>query len=99
MDGGAVLQTLVLSLGVLALVGAVVWHAIDTLWSRRLTARREVLVQLRSGNAVRGVMWARKGRTLVVKGATWYEPGAEPAQQEGSVLLDRDAAECKQVLG
>lgn len=97
MDGGAVLQTLVLTLGVLVLVAAVGWHAIDTLWSRRLMVRREVLVQLLSGRAVRGVLWARKGRSLVLKSATLLEPGSDPVPMDGDVVLDRGAVDYVQV--
>ncbi len=97
MDGGAVLQTLVLSLGLLALVGAVAWHAIDTLWARRLVARREVLVQLRSGAAMQGTLWSRHGRTVVLKGAQLFEPGADPKSMDGAVVLDRDTVDWIQV--
>jgi hypothetical protein len=99
MDGGAVLQLTVIAVALLALVGVVAWHVVDTMWSRRLMVRREVLVQLRSGSAVKGALWARKGRTLVLKSATLLEPGAEAVSMDGDVVLDRDVVDWVQVAG
>lgn len=93
------MQTLVLTLGVLAIVGAVAWHAVDTLWSRRLVARRTVLVQLRSGAAMQGTLWSRHGRTVVLKGATLLEPGADKVAMDGAVVLDRDTVDWIQIAG
>lgn len=99
MDGGAVLELLVIACALLVLVSAVAWHAVDTLWTRRLMTRRTVLVQLRSGHAVKGLLWKRSGRTVVVKGAELFEPGADPVKLSGPVVLDRDAVEWIQVDG
>lgn len=92
-------ELLVIACALLALVGCVAWHAIDTLWARRLMVRREVLVQLRSGNAARGTLWARRGRTLVLKGATLFEPGVDPRETDGDLVVDRGQVDFVQVLG
>lgn len=91
------LQLTVIAVALLALLGVVVWHAIDTLWARRLVARRSVLVQLRSGAAMQGTLWSRHGRVLVLKGAQLFEPGAEPKDMDGTVVLDRDTVDWVQV--
>ena len=91
------MEFVVLSLGVLAIVGAVVWHVVDTLWARRLMVRRQVLVQLLSGRAVRGVLWALKGRLLVLKSATLLEPGSDPVAMDGDVVIERAQVDYTQV--
>lgn len=92
-------QFIVLTLASLALVGAVAWHLIDIAWARRLAFRRRVLVSLRSGSAVTGVLWARRGRTLVLKSAELLEPGSAAVPMDGDVVLDRDQVEYVQVAG
>lgn len=92
-------QFIVLTLASLALVGAVAVHLIDVFWSRRLMARKRVLVNLRSGSAMTGVLWQRRGRTLVLKQAQLLEPGSEPAAMDGAVVVDRDQVEFVQVAG
>jgi hypothetical protein len=93
------MELVVIAVALLALVAAVVWHAVDTLWARRLVVRREVLVQLLSGNAVRGVLWASKARRLVIKSATLFEPGADPKAMDGDVVVERGNVDYVQVLG
>jgi hypothetical protein len=89
----------VLCLGVLAIAGAVVVHLIDVIWARRLMVRRRVLVSLRSGSAVTGLLWARRGRTLVLKSAELLEQGSAPVVMDGDVILDRDQVEYVQAAG
>lgn len=86
-------ELIVLSLGVLAIAGAVVWHLVDVVWARRLVVRRRVLVNLHSGRAITGVLWARRGRSLVLKSAELLEPGNAPVVMDGDVILDRDQVE------
>lgn len=100
MDGGAVVQLVVIACALLVLVGCVVWHAVDTLWARRLVVRRRVLVQLRTGSAVEGVLWATRGRKTVLRGAQLHEPGADkPQPMDGTVVLDRDSVDWIQAAG
>lgn len=90
------MELVVMSLAVAAIAAAVVWHCIDVLWARRLVVRRQVLVNLRSGRAVSGVLWARKGRVVVLKSAQLIEPGSDPLGMDGDVILDRDQIEFMQ---
>ena len=87
----------VMGLASLTLIGIVVWHVVDVLWARRLVARRRVLVNLASGKAMSGVMWARRGRTLVLKDVELIEPGQAPVVMDGTVVVDRDSVEFVQV--
>ena len=93
------MELVVLILGVVFLVASVAWHAVDVLASRRLAVRKHVLVSLRSDRAVTGVLWARRGRFLVLKSAEMHEPGANPVPLDGDLVLDRDQVEYVQVTG
>lgn len=81
---------------VLALVGAA-YLTVDLLWWRRLVLRRRVMVNLRSGRAVTGILRRRYGRTLVLVQARVLEPGSEPADMDGEVLVDRAQIDFTQV--
>jgi hypothetical protein len=81
------------------LAAAIIWHTVDVMWSRRLMVRRRVLVNLRSGRAVTGTLWVRRGRLLVLKSAQLLEPGAEPVSMDGDVILDRDQVDFVQAAG
>lgn len=92
------MELVVLALGVLAIAAGVVWHAIDTVWTRRLMVRRQVLVSLSSGRAFTGLLWARRGRQLVLKSAQLLEPGAQAVTVDGDVVVDRGQVEYVQVV-
>ena len=89
----------VLTLGVLAIAGGVIVHVVDVIWARRLMVRRRVLVNLRSGSAVTGLLWSRRGRVLVLKSAELLEQGSAPVVMDGDVILDRDQVEYVQAAG
>lgn len=93
------MELIVLTIAVLFIAGAVAWHGLDLFAARRLAARKRVLVSLRSGRAVTGVLWAQRGRSLVLKSAELLEPGQEAVQMDGDVVLDRDQVEWVQVAG
>lgn len=93
------MEFVVLSLGVLVIAAGVAVHVFDVLWARRLVVRRRVLVNLRSGRAITGTLWVRRGRTLVLKSAELLEPGAAPVSMDGDVILDRDQVEFVQAAG
>ena len=61
-------------------------------WLRgnRTALRQRVLVNLVDGSAFDAVLWARRGRLLVLRDAKLIEPGAEAAPADGEVLVDRD---------
>ena len=87
------IELVVLALGVLVIAAAVAWHALDLFASRRLTVRQRVLVSLHSGKAFTGVLWVRRGRSIVLKSAELLEPGAAPVGMDGDVVLDRGQVE------
>lgn len=93
------LAVAVLTLGGLAIIGAVVWHAIDVLGTRRLALRKKVLVNLHSGVAFKGVLWASKGRLLILRGVELLELNADPVSLDGDVLVDRDQVAWVQAAG
>lgn len=93
------MELAVLTVSVLCIAGAVAWHVVDVFAARRLASRRRVLVSLRSGRALTGLLWARRGRCLVLKSAELLEPGAEAVPMDGDVILDRDQVEYVQVAG
>lgn len=88
---------LALALLAVALLVAIVVLAV-VLWpARRLAVRRRVVVNLLSGRAFDGVLWARSGRLLVLRGARMLEPGEAPRPLDGDVVLERDQVEFVQV--
>lgn len=93
------MELVVLTIGVLAVVAAVALHLFDQVWSRRLMARRRVLVNLHSGRAFTGVLWARRGRLIVLRGAELLEPGNAGVPMDGDVILDRGEVEFVQAAG
>jgi small nuclear ribonucleoprotein (snRNP)-like protein len=84
--------------GGLLLIGAATW-ATFRIRNDRLSLRARVLVSLVDGKAIRGVLWARKGRLLVLRDATLIETGAAPVDMDGDVLVDRDRVEFVQAAG
>lgn len=83
----------VLLAGLGLIVAAVAWHAFNVLSERRLLVHRKVVVPLTGGQAMTGVLWARRGRYLVLRGVELVEPGAVPVTVDGEVVLDRDRVE------
>lgn len=59
---------------------------------------RSVLVNLISGNAIRGVCVHETDRALVIKGATVHQVSAEPASADGEILIDRINVDFVQLL-
>lgn len=81
---------------VLAAAAGWVWV---TVRANRLAVRQRVLVSLIDGQAMNGVLYARRGRYLVLRDVTLHAPGNEPTRMDGEVLLDRDRVDFIQVLG
>ena len=90
-------ELIVISAGVLFLLGGVSVHTWDLLVSRRTGARRRVLVQMKSGRAFTGVQWQRRRDLLVLRGTEMLEPGNQPQSMDGDVILDRVEIEYVQV--
>lgn len=65
----------------------------------RLALRRRVLVNLKTGRALRGVLWARAGRYVVLKDVELFEPGRTQAQAvTGEVVVEESNVDFVQVL-
>jgi hypothetical protein len=59
---------------------------------------RNALVNLCSGNAIRGVVTYEGPTSLVVRGATVHTPDSEPIAADGEVLIDRINVDFIQLL-
>jgi len=66
---------------------------------RRTLMRKKVIVNLHSGRAFVGILWARRGPLLVLRNVTMHEPGAAAAHVDGEVVIERDQVEFIQVTG
>ena len=86
----------VLALCGLLAVFAVVAGIVAVRWSRT-AVRRRVVVNL-GDEAVDGVLWARRGRLLVLRDARLLVPGREPTVMDGDVIVDRDRVQWVQAL-
>jgi small nuclear ribonucleoprotein (snRNP)-like protein len=64
---------------------------------RPLVLRRRVLVNLKTGKALEGVLWTRRRGVLVLKDATLLEPKVPPVKVDGEVLVDRANVDFVQV--
>lgn len=67
---------------------------------RRLALRRRVIVNLRTGKAIAGVLTRKAGSLLELRNAELYErPGAPPVKVDGSIVVERSIVEFVQVVG
>lgn len=66
---------------------------------RRTAVRKRVLVNLRTEKAFRGVLWAKRGPLLVIRGAELFEAGRPPVAMDGEVVVDRSNVDFVQVVG
>lgn len=82
-----------------ALLALAAGWVVYTTRANRLAVRRRVLANLIDGNAMNGVLIARRGGYLVLKDVTLLSPGSEPTPMDGEVLLDKDRVDFLQVLG
>lgn len=62
----------------------------------RFPIRKSVVVNLKSGRAFRGVLWAKRGPLLVLKNATLIEGGAS-VPVDGEVVVERTEIDFIQV--
>lgn len=82
----------------LLLVGVAVWVALRVR-NDRLALRKRVLVALLDGKAMNGILWARRGRLVVLRDVTLIEPGTSPVSMDGEVIIDRSRVDFVQVAG
>lgn len=85
---------------VVVAVALAAWFAVERVAVSRLAVRDRVVVNLLTGQAVKGVLWARRGRYLVLRDAELYEPGnVRPNAMDGEAIVDRDQVLLVQKLG
>lgn len=65
---------------------------------RRVALYRRVLVNLKTGNAVRGVLVEQAGGLLMLKASEYLEVGREPVPVDGEVLVELGNVDFVQVL-
>lgn len=67
---------------------------------RRSALHRKVVINLKTGRAVIGVLWAKRGPLLLVKDASIIEAsaGARPVSADGEVLVERANVDFMQIL-
>lgn len=64
---------------------------------RRTMARRRVVVNLTTGSSLSGLVWAKRGRLLVLRDAQLLE-GRGPVPVDGEVVIEVDRIDFTQVL-
>ena len=68
------------------------------MFGRPLALRRRVLVNLKTGKAVSGVLWTRSRRSLVLKDPVLHQDRTDPVRLDGEVLIDAVNVDFVQVL-
>lgn len=66
-------------------------------WWRRTALRRRVVVNL-CDKAFTGVLWAKRGPLLVLRGAELLEAGRSPQPLDGEIVIERARVEFIQVV-
>ena len=56
---------------------------------RKVLLLRTVIVNLTDRSSISGVLYCDPGNLIVLKNATYFEPGAEPAPLDGDTVIDR----------
>lgn len=92
-------QTTVFLLEVAIILAVIVVMVVQHFRNEHLSLRKRVLVNLHDGKAMDGVLYARRGRLLVLRNVTLLEPGATPVDVDGVVIVDRDRVDFVQASG
>ncbi|MFC5992940.1 hypothetical protein ACFQE5_01795 [Pseudonocardia hispaniensis] len=82
-------QTVILLIEVALVVAVLAAAVVHRVRETRTAVRRRVLVNLIGGQAIDGVLWARRGRMLILRDAKLLEQGVEPVPMDGEVIIDR----------
>lgn len=64
---------------------------------RRSALNRRVVVNLKTGKVFDGVLFAKRGPILIIKGAKLLEAGRDPVTVDGDVLIERSNVDFVQV--
>lgn len=65
---------------------------------RRTAVRKRVVVNLDSGTAISGILWASRGPLLVIRDATLHTPEATPRSVDGEIVIERSRVEFVQAV-
>ena len=65
---------------------------------RRTAVRKRVLVNLKTDKALTGVLWAKRGRLLIIKDTQLLEAGRQPLGMDGEAIIELDNVDFVQVL-
>lgn len=87
----------VVSVSIVAVV-ALVALASQYVRAQRTVLRRQVLVSLDTGSAFRGLLWARRGRFLVLRDVQHLGANVEPVQMDGEVVVEQSRVEFVQAI-
>lgn len=61
--------------------------------------RRRVVVNLTTGRAFHGVLWAQRGPLLVLRDVTMHDPThGQPTPVDGEVVVERPRVEFTQIV-
>lgn len=74
---------------VLLLAAAAAVYLLRPWWAWRPLLARRVVVNLKTGRAISGVLVRRSGDLLFIRDAVALEPGAEPAAADGEAVVAR----------
>jgi hypothetical protein len=66
---------------------------------RRVAVRRQVIVNLTSGAAFRGILFRQAGPLLVLRNAELLAAGEQPMPIDGEVVIERSRVEFVQIVG
>jgi small nuclear ribonucleoprotein (snRNP)-like protein len=65
----------------------------------RTLVRKKVVVNMESGRAFEGILYAKRGPLLILRNVVMHEPGAAPTSVDGGVVVERDQVEFIQIVG
>lgn len=85
----------VAALALLVAAGLAGWTLLDR---RRFAVDRRVVVNLRGGKAIEGVLVDRRGDLLILRAARLFEPESEPVSLDGETLIERRTIDFVQAL-
>jgi hypothetical protein len=94
----AALQIVVVVLVGLAAVLAIGRLALDWFYSWRTLVARRVVINLKTGRGVDGLLVRKAGDLLFLRNATALEAGAAPAQLDGEAVIQRQDIDFIQTL-
>lgn len=57
---------------------------------RRLVVLRRVIVNLKDGGSMTGVLYRQEGALLVLREAVFYEPGRDGVPIDGEAIIERN---------